>query len=345
MYMYTVGHSRIVSTGTYIPEQRITSREIMEQIESQQRFRIPRDWLERTTGIREKRVAPEHMFPSDMASHAATEAMEIAGVAASDIDVIIYAGMDRDYVIEPATAHAVQNKINASRAVAFDVTNACHGFMNGIHLMDALIATGQARRGLVVTGEQGSRHTRKTIEAMQQTTDREKFAKWVGGLTLGDAGAAMIMGPKLEPDTGFMGFMLQSQGQHATLCTCGRRNEDPLLLEIDMPAIVEHGIAMLGEMYEALMLKLGWRPQEIARFLHHQVGLKVFKRHAAYAKVSLDIMPRTVPEYGNLITANIPVSIHDLYRNQTVACGEKVFLSGAGSGISISQAGLIWDAA
>ncbi len=345
MYVYTQGHSRLISTGAYIPDSKISSRDLLQEVDSENRFGISFDWLERATGIKEKRVIPDGLLPSDMAVRSAEEALDVARLSPRDIDVIIYAGMDRDFLVEPATAHVVQAKIGAHNAIAFDVSSACHGFMNGIHLMDALIATGQARRGLIVSGEQGSRHTQKTIEALRQTTDRATFTKLAGGLTLGDAGAAMVMGPKLEPETGFMGFIFQSQGQFSNLCTCGRRGEDPLLLEIDMPAIVEQAIALWGSMYEVFMEKLGWQPQEIAKFLHHQVGVKVFKRHAGYAKIPLDIMPNTVSGYGNLITANIPVCLNRLSKNQEVNNGQKVFIAGGGSGLSVSHTGLIWNAA
>jgi len=344
MYMYTQGHSRVISAGIYLPEERITSKHLLEQSDTQNRFDIPHDWLDRAMGIHERRAASPDMMPSDMAVNAAKEAMDRAEILPNQIDAIIYAGVDRDYLLEPATAHVVQGKLSALNAVAFDVTNACHGFMNGIHLMDALIATGQARRGLIVTGEQGSRYIEKAITALRSTNDRSSFMKLVGGLTLGDAGAALIMGPKLGPDTGFMGFMLQSQGQYSHLCTCGKRGgESPL--ETDMSNIVEQGINMLGEMYDEFMKKLGWQPSEIAKFVHHQVGLKVFRHHARYAKIPLSIMPNTVSSLGNLVTANIPVNLYNLMKNKEVKPGEKVFIAGAGSGLAISQAGLIWEAA
>jgi len=344
MYIYTQGHSRLISTGTYIPHEKLTSRELLQRIDTKNRFGVSYDWLERITGIKERRVAPRDMLPSDIASKAAVEALEIADLGPVDIDVIIYAGMDRDYLVEPATAHVVQDKLGASNAITFDVSNACHGFMNGVHLMDALIATGQARRGLVVAGELGSRHAEKAIKALQHAHDRETFANLAVGLTLGDAGAAIVMGPKLEPDTGFMGFMLQSRGQFASLCNCGKKGEQSPL-EADMPAIIDEGIAMLGEMYTLFMQKLGWKPAEIAKFVHHQVGRRTFKRHAEYAKISLNVMPDTVSLMGNLIAANIPVNLHYLHKNQSVKNGEKVFIAGAGSGLSISQSGLVWNAA
>lgn len=343
MYMYTQGHSRLISTGVYLPEQRVTSREIMEQFDAESRFGVSVNWLDKTMGIRARRVAPAGMLPSDMAVRAAREALELAGLTPAALDAIIYTGFSRDH-LEPATAHIVQGKLGAGNAVAFDVTNACHGFMNGVHLMDALIATGQARRGLVITGELGSRVTQHTINALKQTTDRETFDRLAGGLTLGDAGAALIMGPKTDPDAGFMGFMLQSAGELSGLCICGRQGEESELYT-DMPTIVMHNERLHSAMYRVFMAKLGWRPEDIAKFVHHQVGIRIFRQHARYAGISLDIMPNTLTELGNMITANIPINLYKLAKNKEVTHGQKLFLSGSGSGLAISQTGLVWDAA
>ncbi len=343
MYMYTQGHSRLISTGVYIPEQVVTSREIMERVDSMNRFGLSYDWLERMMGIKERRVAPQNLQPSDMAAHAAKQALEMAGIASSEIDAIIYTGVAKD-CLEPATAHLIQDKIQAYNAVVFDVTNACHGFMNGIHLMDALIATGQARRGLIVTGEQGSFFATRAIKALRNTEDRELFLKLVGGLTLGDAGAAMIMGPKLGPDSGFLGFMLQSQGQYSDLCIFQNGGED-IALYTDMPSIVKQHIQLHADMFGKFMNKLKWKPDQISRFVHHQTGLKGFKLHAQYSGIPMDRMPNTVNTMGNLITATIPINLYNLSRNKEINNGDKIFIAGAGSGLSITQAGLMWEAA
>lgn len=345
MYMYTQGHSRIVSTGIYLPDERVTTKELMEQCDAPGRFGISVDWLERVSGISEKRQAPTNTLPSDMAVLAAHQAMERSGLDSQLLDAIIYAGATRDFSVEPSTAHIVQAKLKATNAVAFDVSNACHGFMNGIHLMDALIASGQVRRGLVVTGEQGSRFTQMAIKALRLTTDRAELTRLAAGLTLGDAGAAIIMGPKLGPDTGFMGFMLQSQGQYAEFCTSGGvLREGPVIT--DMPAIVGQSAKLVTDMFhEFIHQRLKWKVGDLEKYVIHQVGVKVFKLHADLMNIPMGIIPKTVGKLGNLITANIPLCLHNFSVNQEVKQGSKIYLSGAGSGISISQAGLIWDAA
>ncbi len=343
MYMYTQGHSRLISTGACIPEDRISSREIMERIESEDRFDVSYDWLERITGIKERRIAPEHLQPSDMAVQAAEEAMATAEIRASEIDAIIYAGMSRDF-LEPATAHVVQSKIQAHNAVSFDITNACHGFMNGIHLMDTLIATGQVRRGLVVTGEKAWRYTKLAMDTLRQSHDRGEFLRLASGLGLGDAGAAALMGPKTDPDSGFLGFMLQSQAQFYALSVCGR-NGSFTPLEADMGPLIQEGIKLWSRMYREFIGKIGWQPAEIAKCVQHQASLKMIRSIAQYVGVSLEVMVDTITHFGNLSTANIPFNLYLLQKNREVAPGGKVLLTGGGSGIAISKAALVWDAA
>ncbi|MFL6713328.1 MAG: 3-oxoacyl-ACP synthase III family protein [Sulfurifustis sp.] len=341
-FFYTVCHSRLVSTGVYVPEQRVTSTELFESFDSKNRFDIPYDWLERSMGIRERRMAPADVSPSQMALTAAREALDRAAIPPPEIDVIVYAGIMRDYV-EPASAHIVQDRLQAKNAIVFDVTNACHGFMNAIHLVDALIGLRQARYGLIVTGEHLSRVVRRAVETLQMTHDRKVFKNLAGGLTLGDAGAAIILGPKLTPESGFMGCMLRSMGEHSGLCTYGARGEESAPLMTDMPNIVKAHLQMHAEMYRESMLKFGWEPDEISKFVHHQVSLRAFKMHSEYSKVPVGLMPNTVSTMGNLATASIPVNLHNLVVNRELADGDKVFIAGAGSGLSISQAAFVWE--
>jgi 3-oxoacyl-[acyl-carrier-protein] synthase-3 len=318
----------------------------LEAFDSKERFGIPYEWLERATGIRERRRASSDLKPSDMAAKAAKVALERAGVLASEIDVVIYAGMVRDH-IEPATAHLVQHKIGASSAIAMDISNACLGFMSGMHVMDSLIATGQARRGLVVTGEQGFRYTEKACRILKNAApdDRERFYDLAVGMTLGDAGAAVIMGPKIDPDRGIMGFMVRSEGQHHGLCYCGDVDTDgPLMTKIS--EIVTETAQMVAPMFHQLMGEhLKWEHSDLDWYIPHQVGMRTTKRHADELRLPLSIIPVTVDYLGNIISATIPVILDMLLNNNEILSGTKLYLAGSGSGISVSQAGIIWDAA
>jgi 3-oxoacyl-[acyl-carrier-protein] synthase-3 len=341
--MYTPGHSRIVGVGSYTPERCITSKEIMETLDSENRFGVSTDWLERAMGIRERRVSPEGWLPSDLAVAAAKSALDDAQLLPHEIDAIIYAGVVRDYV-EPSTAHIVQERLGARNALAFDLTNACLGFMNAIHVMDSLIATGQARRGLIVTGEQGFRNTDRAYKILLESHDKEVFLNLIAGLTLGDAGGALVMGPKVHPETGIKGIMVRSEGEHYRLCVCGDRGTETAL-QTDMTRIVSETARLVKSIYNEFTEKLGWTSEDISLYLPHQVGLKGLKIHMAITRIPESKIPNSVETMGNIISATIPYTLDMARQRGMLSPGQKVFLSGTGSGICAGQAGLIWDAA
>lgn len=341
--MYAKAHSRIISTGVSIPENRITSEELMNSIDSKNRFGVGADWLRRATGIVERRMADDDVMPSDLAADAAREALDRAGVSAKEVGMLIYAGMIRDHLVEPGTSHVVQHKIGATRSAGVDLNNACLGFMSAVHIMDALIATGQIKYGLVVTGEQGCRLMRKSIEALNTTTDRARFHHLVTGLTLGDAGAAMLLGPKLDRELGLMGFQMESNGEHADLCYCGDVVE-PGLLHTDMPGILKAGGEINAATFnELLEERLHWTRPELSRFVPHQVGKGSFKIYTDVLCVAKEIITQTVWDLGNIISATIPVNLHRVMYTDSLEEGDKVILAGAGSGVCAGHAGLVWE--
>ncbi|MFL6621959.1 MAG: 3-oxoacyl-[acyl-carrier-protein] synthase III C-terminal domain-containing protein [Sulfurifustis sp.] len=342
-YIYAKCQSRIYGTGSYLPEERVTTQELLREIDSKNRFGIPYHWIERVSGIKEKRITRSGILPSDMAVAAAKEALERAGILPQQINAIIYTGLIRDY-IEPATAHVVQEKLGAVNATVFDISNACHGFMNGLHVMDTMIASGQVQYGLIVTGEQGSLFAREAIDVLKESGSRDLFKALAANLTLGDAGGAIVLGPKKTPEGGFVGMMLQSMGQFTNLCVAG----GPLTvgpLFTDMPRQLSEGAIPIKEMFEELMFqRLHWRVSDLAKCVIHQIGTRgLFRLHHELLGIPHAIMPKTVDVLGNLITANIPVILHDCVLNHELKAGDKVYLSGSGSGISISQAGVVWD--
>jgi len=342
MYTYTEGHCRLISIGAYIPEQIITSAELMREIDSENRFGISHEWFERVTGIKERRFADEKLKPSDMATIAATEALEKANLLADDIDVIIYCGLFRDYLIEPATAHVVQTKLGSKHALAFDVTNACHGFMNAIHLMDALIATGQAKFGLIVTGEKPSSVVRMALDKIKQINDKEQFLPVSSGLGLGDAGGAIVVGKKDDPRTGFMGFMLRSESDLYALSTCGNELE-ATRLQANLSALISHGIRLSSEIYPIFMSKIGWKPEDLFACGQHQASTKMLKEFSKYSRIPLTNIVNTVTRYGNLVSANIPINLYLINKDKSPSYGDKILLTGGGSGVVVSNAGLVWD--
>lgn len=124
----------------------------MDEIQSETRFNVPNTWLEDLTGIRSRQFAGPEANPSDLAIEAGRAALEKCGMDPKDIAMVIYCGIDRDWV-EPAPSHRVQRQLGCSNSACLDVTNAYHCFTNGMSVGDAMIATGAEENVAVVTGE------------------------------------------------------------------------------------------------------------------------------------------------------------------------------------------------
>lgn len=338
--MFINGHSRIAGVGIELPGERVTSRGLMQEARVKENLGISDMYLERLTGIAERRRAGEGVQPSDLAAAAARQALERAGVNPREVHFIVYAGMTRDHCIEPSTAHIVQQKLGAANAHALDVSNACLGFMNGILAVDGFLAAG-ARYGLVVTGEKGSMYAQNAVEQLKHAKDESLFTELLASLTLGDVGAAFLLGRKQHPDQGFAGFDFASDGNHAELCWCGDSKSFDAV-HTDMPNLLKESTELGNTVYDRLIQALQWSSADLRWYIPHQIGKISFKIHTRVTGVPASKMPNSYEKFGNLITGNIPVCVDGIRSTNRIAEGDRVWLAGAGSGVCAGHAGLVW---
>jgi len=337
--LFLHGHSRIMGVGAYVPPNVVTSKEVMEAFDSERRFGLPTDFLDSAFGIHERRVCDPGMQPSQMAAEAAQQAMARANVTPDEIDCIIYAGVKRDRV-EPATAHNVQLLLGATNASTYDISNACLSLMSALEAMDGYIARG-VQCGLICTGEQGWHYARHNIEQLLATEDREQFKRLVAGLTLGDAGGAMLLGPRLNPDHGILHIASHSDGRFHDLCVV---QDDTQPVWTEMTPLIKNTAAMVHTIYREMMdERLHWVAPMIDHYVPHQVGEKAMKLHSKCSGVDLSRIPNIVSKSGNLIAASIPYAMNQLIEAKAIAPGQRIYLSGSGSGISVAQVGMVWD--
>ncbi|NKB32196.1 MAG: ketoacyl-ACP synthase III [Pseudomonadales bacterium] len=333
--MNMTGHSKIASIGTYLPEQEVTSQELMDEIKSEQNFGIPNTWLEDLTGIKSRRFAAPEDRPSDLAIRAGRTALEKCGMDPKDIGMVLYCGIERDWV-EPATSHRVQRQLGCVNATCLDVSNACHGFSNGMSVGDAMIATGAAENVLVVTGEVPNHLHHDIIAIINEDPTIENFNKKVGSFTAGDGGGAVIL-QRASARSGIKTYRFNSRGRYAELCwyqidKSGRRNGEMAMDKISGVMIRMHQ-DLITETYE----ELAWKPKDVDHLICHQVGSKPHHRMAKLAGISLEKAPTIFQSYGNLTSATIPVTLE----TANPAEGDRILILGAGSGLSISQIGLV----
>ncbi len=327
----------ITAVASFLPELEVTSRQMQERIAAASGLSLPPRMLERATGIASRRVAAEDEYASTLAVRAARTALDRAGLAPYDVDLLVFASATRD-VVEPATAHIVQAELG-SRAHALDVTNACNSFVNGIDTARAMILAGRARRALVVTGETPSRAVRPDPAGPDQL--RDGFA----GYTFGDAGAAVVLevverGGILDVDTEThsehwpVGGIFGGGSRHP-------RGDEHTYFHGDGSALREVfekvGTSVLDRMRQRTGLAWG----DFRHILVHQVTLPYLERFVELTGVPRDRLVVTVPSLGNMASATLGVQLDRV--SGSLRAGDRVLFVGLGGGVSIMT--MVWEKA
>lgn len=330
------GSSKIAGIGIHLPDERVSSVSLMEEIHSEKRFSIPHNWVDRRIGIVERRFADPATRPSDLASEAAANALSKAGIDPSELDLILYAGIEKDFM-EPSTAHVVQTKLGAPNATCADVSNACQGVISGMTFADSLIANGSIDTALICAGEQASKVVKAFIQRIKDEPD-EYFRDRFGVMTVGDAGSAVVLTRSDSTSaSGIKAMHFNSMGQYANFCfyRWGIHGIDgQMLMKGITDKINEIHMDMVDDMYR----DLAWKPEEVDYMICHQVGKKSVKDFANISRVPMDKVPLTYIYLGNTASCSIPIAME--FADPDV--GDKMFLMGGGSGLSNFQGGLIW---
>ncbi|MEU6478106.1 ketoacyl-ACP synthase III [Streptomyces sp. NPDC047017] len=327
----------IMSAASCLPAREVTSERLQEQLAAASGLRMPPRMLERVTGIRSRRVAADGEYASTLAVRAARTALDRAGLAPYDVDLLVFASATRD-MAEPATAHAVQAELG-SRAHALDVTNACNSFLNGIDTARAMILAGRARRALVVTGETPSRAVRRAPSGPEQL--RDGFA----GYTFGDAGAAVVLaavdrGGILDVDTEThsehwrVGGIFGGGSRHP-------RGDDHTYFRGDGAELREVFEKVGTSVLDRMRQRTGLAWEDFRHVLVHQVTVPYLERFVELTGVPRDRLVLTVPELGNMASATLGVQLDRVHAG--LRPGDRVLFVGLGGGVSIMTT--VWEKA
>lgn len=309
------------------------------------------------TLIRTRRYAEPGTSPSDLAAVAARDALARAGLATREVDTLIFAGTDID-MVEPATANILQKKLGLRIANSFDVSNACNSFLQAMNVANSLIATGAARRVLIAAGEVGSFWVNRTIESM------EDLAVKIGGLTLGDAGAAVVMEPGEEgagPGNGngscrapgLLEVNLLTMGEHWELCRgperLGWRSPGDGRLHgwfyLDMPGLAKVARSASVEYFRSYARYReeihGERhiQESLDQVIPHQISPRFIEEIVRSVRADLRSVAVTADVYGNTASTAIPLALRTLMDRGTLApgSGQEVMLYGAASGFGLGH--------
>ena len=316
--------------------QVVTSAWIDEQLaETFERCSIRPGLLESVAGIVERRWWPEGVTFDEVAAQAGRVAMDRAGVAPSDVDLLISTSVCKHH-LEPSVACAVHHGLGLAPTCAnFDLGNACLGFINAMNIGAMAIETGQARTVLIVDGEGSRQPQQATIERLQQTTTTamdvfDEFAS----LTLGSGAAAMVMGGPRSDGHAYLGGITRAATAHHELCV-----GDLDQMRTDTAGLLVSGLELARETYDAALAS-GWQWTDCDRYIIHQVSAVHTSKLCELLGIDTKRVPLSYPYYGNMGPAAVPYTL-SLVADELVA-GDRVVLMGIGSGLNCAGAELVW---
>lgn len=314
-------YSRITGTGSYLPPRRVTNADLAAQL-AEGGVETSDDWIVERTGIRARHFAAPDVGSSDLGAEAARQALQSAGVAAADIDLIIVATSTPDMVF-PSAACILQNKLGIAGCAAFDVQAVCSGFVYALTVADAMIRTGSASKALVIGAEVFSR----ILDFKDRTTC----------VLFGDGAGAVVLEASDTP--GILASDLHADGKHVgILCVPGHVSGgqvlgDPLL-KMDGQAVFKLAVGVLEEAARATLKKAGKTEADIDWLIPHQANIRIMQGTAKKLKLPLDKLVVTVDQHGNTSAASIPLALDAAVRSGKVKKGDTLMLEGVGGGFT-----------
>ena len=320
--------SVIRSVGAYLPARILTNDELARTVDTSD------EWIVQRTGIRQRHIAAEGEFTSDLAAAAGRKAIENAGLLIDDIDLIIVATTTPDMTF-PATAAVVQQKLGMHHGAAFDMQAVCSGFIYAVATADAYLRTGLARRALVIGAETNSR--------ILDWTDRTTCVLFGDG-----AGAAVLelgkdgSGPA---DRGILASSLRADGHHWNkLYVDGGPSSTQTVghLRMEGKEVFKHAVGMIADVIHKVLETTGYAIEDLDWFVPHQANKRIIDASGHKLGIPPEKVVITVDRHANTSAASVPLALNAAVSDGRIKRGDLVMIEAMGGGFTWGASLIRW---
>ncbi|GAB3036549.1 MULTISPECIES: beta-ketoacyl-ACP synthase III [Oleiagrimonas] len=319
----TLKYARIIATGSALPERTVTNADLEKLVETSD------EWIRTRTGIRERRVANAEETTGELGYRAALQALERAGVKASELDLIVVGTTTPD-IIFPSTACLIQHRLGANGCAAFDVNAACSGFVYALGVADKFIRSGQSKKVLVIGAE--------TLTRMVDWNERETC------VLFGDGAGAVVLEASDEP--GILATCMHADGGYKELLynpvgvSAGFKDEPNHGVRIRMSGreVFKVAVKTLDSLVGETLGAVGMDESEIDWLIPHQANLRIIEATAKRLKMSMDRVIVTVDKHANTSSGSVPLALDAAVSSGKVQRGQNLLLEAFGGGFTWASA-------
>ena len=323
----------IIGTGSYLPEKVLTNFDIEKFLETSD------EWIYTRTGIKARRIADPEVATSDLCKVASERAMEMAGVKPDDIDLIVLGTITPDTHC-PAGSNWLEAKLGCTRALSFDVTAACSGFIFALHVADRMIKSGSNKTALVVAGE--------IMTRVVNWKERESCILWGDGagaaVVTETSGGAQVLSTHVHTD-GANGDTLLMPGGGSKTTPISHESVDKglhFLKLIEGNKSFKVAVTRFAEAAEEAAQFNGYTINDVDVIIPHQANIRIIQGMAKKLKVPMEKVYMTIEKYGNISSATVPIALDEAVRDGTITKGKLVLLTAFGGGLTWGSSLIKW---
>ena len=318
--------------GMYVPERVLTNADLEKMVETSD------EWIVTRTGIRERRIAGPGDLSSTMGAAAARQAIERAGIAPEEIDLLVVGTSSPDRPM-PSTACLIQTHIGATRASPFDVQAVCSGFVYAAVVATQFIRAGSVKTALVIGTDMLTRYI--------DYTDRNTC------ILFGDGAGAVVLRATSEP-AGILTYdlgavlgtadLLQVPGKHTHPLSADALPPAGQYMTMDGKEVFKYAVRAMADSSAKCMEEAGLTIQDIDLLIPHQANLRMLDAVAKRLELPMERVVVNIDRYGNTSAATIPIAICEAHAAGRLREGDNVLMTACGGGLTWGSAVVKWGA-
>lgn len=324
-------YAHITGWGMYVPAKVLTNDDLAQMVDTND------EWIRERTGIRERHIAAKDETTASLAVEAATNALRVAKLAPTSLELIIVATSSPEYTF-PSTASIVQDKIGASHAGAFDLSAACTGFIYALNMASQAIRSGQIKSALVIGAE--------TLSRIVDWSDRSTC------ILFGDGAGAFVLQADEEPG-GVLSAIMRSDGSGGDLLSIpggGSKNpassqtiQDGLhFIHMNGNEVFRFATRVMATASKQAIEKAGLELDDIGVIIPHQANFRIIQAAARGLKLPMERFVVNVDKYGNTSTASIPIAVCEAIESGQLRPGDNTVMVGFGAGLTWGSVAVRW---